>query len=66
MSKYLKILFKNRWNPGTILSIPEYPRIPRILIQEGVSVLESWEYTRVSQDSEDTFPQGSMAGGILG
>ena len=54
---------------GRNLSMPEYPRIPRILFQEGLWLVESWdnpEYARVSQDSEDTFPRGSMTGRILG
>ena len=57
------------WDPGKILSMSEYPRIPRILFHKGLWLVESLdnpEYPRVSQDSEDTFPQGSMAGGIPG
>ncbi len=49
------------WNPGIILSMSEYPRIPRILFQEGLWQMESWdnpEYVRVSQDSKDTFQEG--------
>ena len=44
-----------------ILSMSEYPRIPRILFHEALWVGESWddpEYVSVSQDSEDTFHKG--------
>ena len=43
--------------------IPEYPRIPRILFHKSLWLVESRddpEYARVSQDSEDTIPPGSI------
>ena len=57
------------WNPGMILSVSEYPRIPRILFQRGILYVESWDDTecvRVSQDYQDTFPEGYTVCGILG
>jgi len=52
-----------------ILSVSEYPRIPRILFQGGILYVESWddtEYVRLSWDSQDTFPRGYAVCGILG
>ena len=69
MPKHPKILSKNWWNPRINLSMSEYPRIPRILFHEDLWAVQSWddpEYVWVSQDSQDTFPWGSMVGGILG
>ena len=31
------------WNPGIILSMSEYPRIPRILFHEALRIEESWD-----------------------
>ena len=44
----------------------EYARVSQDSKDVGLWMVESWEYARVSQDSVDTFPRGSMAGGILG
>ena len=41
MSKHLMTLLNNWWNPGIILSIPEYHRIPRIVYHKGLWLVES-------------------------
>ena len=50
------------WNPGMILSVSEYPRIPRILFQGGYSYC-MWNPGMILSVSE--YPRILFQGGIL-